>query len=370
MGFITKRQWSPDKKPRYSIHFKDQSGKWVEEATGVRKKNTDRLLVRREWEVADGTYGREEILFSEFYGGWIKGKKNRLKKSTYVSYEHTFRNHILPFFGDIPLSEIDRDKVQAWANEMSHKKLAPATVQRAFRYLRACLLTAVIGDKIRKNPCLKIDLARVERGELFFLEPCDVPVLIEHSREQESDLMAILGYAGLRLGEGLALAGRHVDLDRRTLTVARAYEYHAGIQDTKTGSPRSVPILPALEKILLERFSRHGRPGPDELLFGHDGKTPLDPSNVRKQFKKARDHSGLKPVTIHSLRHTFASALIASGASIKAVQVCLGHKSVVVTLDLYAHLLPVDLGSRMTEINKLYHPNGNGQDPDLEGENT
>ena len=328
--------------------------------------------MRRLKEVAEGTYGKGDMLFGEFYSGWIKGKKNKLKKSSYVSYESTFRNHILPFFEDIPLSEIDIDIVQAWANKVSEEEadLAPATIQRAFRYLRACLLTAVRGDKIRKNPCLKIDIARVERGELFYLDPSEVPVLLEHAREQESDLFAIWGYTGLRLGEGLALAGRHIDLDKRTLRVERAYEHHGGIQDTKTGNTRSVPILPALEKRLLERFSRHGCPGPDELLFSHDGEKPFDPSNVRRQFVKARDLAGLKQATIHSLRHTFASALIASGASIKAVQVCLGHKSIVVTLDWYAHLLPIDLGSCITQIDDLYRSNGNGEEPDTQGETT
>ena len=79
---------------------------------------------------------------------------------------------------------------------------------------------------------------------------------------------------------------------------------------------------------------------PDNVVFSHDGARPLDHSNVRRDFLKALDRAGLKHVTIHSLRHFFASNMLASGCSIKFLQHALGHASASMTLNVYSHLIP------------------------------
>ena len=173
--------------------------------------------------------------------------------------------------------------------------------------------------------------------------------------EPERDLVALLAWSGLRLGEGLALAWRHIDFESNAVIVERAWSYWGGFQEPKTsGSRRAVPMLPILRVHLQELYRSHGEPLPDTLLFSHDGEKPLDPSNVRRDFEAALKRAGLKHVTLHSLRHTYASASLSSGCSIKALQRSLGHASATMTLNTYSHLIQEDHGRSLMRTSALF----------------
>jgi len=81
------------------------------------------------------------------------------------------------------------------------------------------------------------------------------------------------------------------------------------------------------------------------LLVADGDGGPIPQNRFSQTWARAVDRVGLpKGTRFHDLRHTFASALIASGCSVKAVQVALGHESAAVTLNTYSHLWPTDDG--------------------------
>ena len=80
--------------------------------------------------------------------------------------------------------------------------------------------------------------------------------------------------------------------------------------------------------------------------------------SVKTAFQKACRKAGLEGVSVHSLRHTFASHLIMAGVPIKTVQVLLGHKSISTTLDIYGHLSPEHIA---LAINHLPYQNVGGK---------
>lgn len=82
------------------------------------------------------------------------------------------------------------------------------------------------------------------------------------------------------------------------------------------------------------------------------GETPLDPDNwYKRRFKKLREAAGLRPsVTLHPLRHTYASILIRQGENPKYVSVQMGHASVAFTLDVYGHLFQSQSSEAMTRL--------------------
>jgi site-specific recombinase XerD len=75
----------------------------------------------------------------------------------------------------------------------------------------------------------------------------------------------------------------------------------------------------------------------DSLFPTHVG-TPTDPRNALRAFEGVAERAGLSGVGLHTLRHSAASALIASGAHLKVVQELLGHSSYGITADVYAHV--------------------------------
>lgn len=312
---------------------------------GGYKTRRDALARLRDVEkrLAAGTLDREVLTFGAFYQRWIASKHN-LKESTRVSYEHTFRLHILPYFAGERLADVTPLDVQAWIDGLKESGMSPATVERCFRYFRACMKQAEAWSLIDRAPTMKINLPRKDNGELDFLDPGEIPPLLETIKDPERTLYAVLAMSGLRLGEGLALRWRDIDFEMRSIKVTRSWSYFGGFHEPKTPtSRRAVPLLDALAENLRDYYHSKGHPGLDDLLFTFDGRKPLDPANVRRRFLQALDAAGLKRVTPHSLRHSYASMMLSYGASVKALQNALGHASATMTLNTYSHLIASDI---------------------------
>jgi integrase len=279
-----------------------------------------------------------------------------VRTSTWASYEQTFRTHILPTFKDKKLATIKPLDVQTWIGRLSEGGVSPATTSKAYRCLRACLNDAVALEEIEKNPCgRKIQLPRPRHRELAFLEPFDIDILLDRIEGPERQLIMILAQSGLRLGEALALTWRHLDLAKNQITVERSWSAAGGFQDPKTRtSRRAVQMMPRLNQALQDYYASQGMPGPDSLLFSTGNGKPIDPGNLRRLFYRALEECNLKHVSLHSLRHSYASFMLASGASIVALQRSLGHADATMTLNTYAHLIPEDLGGALLRANQLF----------------
>lgn len=151
-------------------------------------------------------------------------------------------------------------------------------------------------------------------------------------------LVVLLAGTGLRISEALGLQVGDVDFLRGTLRVERQRDSRAeGFIPPKTrSSVRTVPL---------------GRVVVDELAAHLAAYGPADDGSIfTDELDQALTYSGWKPLwralgsnyKTHDLRHYAASALIAGGASVKQVQMILGHASAAVTLGVYAHLWPGD----------------------------
>lgn len=357
MAHIRKRTWTTaggETGFRYFVRYRDPAGRECERGGYRLKKDAEAAKKRIEAAIAGGTYGREDLIFGAFYERWISSKHN-LKESTRVSYEHTFRLHILPTFEGKLLGDITPLDVQAWIDGLAASGMSPATVARCFRYFRACVKQAEAWGLIDRAPTTKINLPRRDNGEMDFLKPDEIMAMLDAAREPERSLFAVLAMSGLRLGEALALRWRDVDFEMMAIIVTRAWSYHGGFHEPKTeGSRRAVPLLDALGDLLRDYYHSNGHPELEDLLFSDDGEKPLDPANTRKRFLQALEAAGLRHVTMHSLRHSYASIMLSYGASIKALQRALGHASATMTLNTYAHLIQEDMDPVLAKASRAF----------------
>lgn len=350
-GFIRTRH-KKDGKPRYQVIVKID-GRKRSLGTFRLKKDAVARLKRAEAEYAAGNFGRESLTLTDWYNRWLPSKHN-IKESTRVSYEHTFRLHILPTLGAMRLEDITRLNVQAWIDGLKRSDMSPATVGRCFRYFKACMKEAEASDLIVKAPTAKINLPRCDHPEISFLGPVELALLLDETKEPERTLYAVLAMSGLRLGEALALRWQDINFEMRAFGIQRAWSYWGGFQDPKTPkSRRAVPLIDWLSDTLRDYYHSKGHPDLDELLFTHDDKKPLDQSNTLKALKKRLKEAGLKEVDLKSFRHSYATIAISSGASIKALQNALGHSSATTTLNTYSHLLKEDMGDSLAKMNQL-----------------
>ncbi len=162
---------------------------------------------------------------------------------------------------------------------------------------------------------------------------------------------------GMRMGEMIALQPGDLDFNGLFIEVRRNY-VRGRITTPKTGRPRRVDMSDGLAEVLKEHLTerkkeslKKGWGTPSEWLFYNESGNLLNVSNLRNRvFVKCLEKAGLSHRRQHDLRHTYATLRIAKGDNVLDVSRQLGHHSVKMTLDVYAHWLP---GEKKAEVNEL-----------------
>ena len=180
---------------------------------------------------------------------------------------------------------------------------------------------------------------------------------------QDAELVRVASYAGLRLGELLALRWRDVDFAGHALTIERAMS--AGVESsTKSGKIRRVPLADQAAAALDRLSRREHFTAPEDLVFVNELGRTLDSWALRSRFKRARDAAGLRPLRLHDLRHTYGSLLAAAGVDLVTIQAAMGH-SALATTSIYLHARPASeqaqvftraFESRPTSLEDVPHP--------------
>jgi integrase len=295
--------------------------------------------------------------FHEFASGWFDRQKieggrrgGGLTHRGIADLEWRLSVHLLPFFKSMRLDAITVEDVDRYRlGKVKAGKLNATSINKMLATLSAILETAVEYELIARNaahgrrrrlpavtpPRTSLDRAEHIAALLSAAGELDAEAVVRHG--QRRALLATLTFAGLRIGEALALRWRDVDLARGTIIV-RAAKTDAGV--------RTVNILPVLRDELAA-YSARAKGDPDALVFGTSTGTPQCAENVRyRLLAKAVDRANVKlakageellPIlTPHSLRRTFASVLFAIGETPPYVMAQMGHTTATLTLAMYA----------------------------------
>jgi len=197
-----------------------------------------------------------------------------------------------------------------------------------------------------------VSAPRVQLEEVEILSPTEmIAVLANLEHHPLYPIVALALGTGMRRGELLGLQWGDVDLDGATARVERSLEETStGVRykSPKTKSGRRVISLPpsAVEALRAHRRQQlelrvalgHGRVETETPVFCTAGERPLSPNNLSRDWHRVVVARGLPKVMFHVLRHSHASALIASGMDVVSVSKRLGHGSPAITLTVYAHL--------------------------------
>jgi integrase len=138
-------------------------------------------------------------------------------------------------------------------------------------------------------------------------------------------------HTGMRKAELLNLRWSDIDFKQHTVTVQSKQDWH-----TKNYKSRTLQLTPVLYSVLKEHEQEQKRLGvKSDYVFTYRGHRIQD--NIKKSLVTVVKEAGLECVTLHTLRHTFASQLVMVGVSLMEVQKLMGHESFETTLR-YAHL--------------------------------
>jgi integrase len=266
---------------------------------------------------------------------------DQFKPAALRSYERAMRLRVLPRFGAVRLSDLDRPSLQAFASELQEEGRSASNVRGTFLPLRAVLRDAVDRGVLLVNACDGLRLPAVRGGRDRIVSPADAARLIDVAPEADRALWATAFYSGLRRGELQALRVKDVDLTTRVLRVERGWDDKEGpILPKSKAARRRVPIPPVLRDFLLTHRVTLDDREPDDLAFGRTASLPFYTKSLQERADRAWSAEHLERLTLHEARHCFASMMIAAGVNAKALQVFMGHSSIQVTYDLYGHLMP------------------------------
>lgn len=283
--------------------------------------------------------------WDEWYAGAKAGTiRNRsgdpYKPSALRAYEGAMRLRVLPELGAVRLSELRRADLQEFADQLLADELSPSYIQVTFLPIRAIVRRALGRDELAADPCRGLQLPANRGRRDRIASPVEAGALLAAVPEKERAVWATAMYAGLRLGELRALRVEDVNLAGGIINVERGWDPEVGVIELKSqAGRRKVPVAAVLRDYLLDHLARTGRVGSD-LIFGNTTERPFTASRLQAHADEEWEAAGLRRITPHECRHTFASLMIAAGVNAKALSTFMGHANISITLDRYGHLMP------------------------------
>lgn len=273
---------------------------------------------------------------------WLATYAKQNKESEQQQKSSILTNHLIPHFGELPLDEVTTAGVERYKAIKLGVRLAPKTVNNQLVVLRTALNCAREWGRLEKTP--RIKNLRTTSVNIDFLSEEEVEQLLQDGGERSwNTLIRLALRTGMRVGEVLALDWTDIDLEHRVITVRRSYS-HGFLSSTKSRKIRHIPIADdLLDDLSAVRCS--SRP----LVAESGGLVKYDVA--RRALLRACARAGVRPVGWHVLRHTFASHLVIGGVPLSAVQMLLGHASIVTT-QRYTHLAPNHLAEAVAVLNR------------------
>ncbi|MDT3697423.1 MAG: tyrosine-type recombinase/integrase [Ignavibacterium sp.] len=201
-----------------------------------------------------------------------------------------------------------------------------------YRTLKAAFNKALVWNYIEVNPFSKIKTPKLPKSFPLFISECElIEILNNTTSNLMKDIFTTAFYTGMRLGELLNMKWNWIDFNQNIITIKNSNQFIS-----KNKRERIIPIHQKVKAILQARFLL-GKPE-NNLLFYKYEDVKLNEDFVSKQFKKAVRAAKLnEKIHFHTLRHSFASALVQRGISLYAVKELLGHENIKTT-QIYSHL--------------------------------
>ena len=294
---------------------------------------------------------------ADWVGFWLETyKKQSVKAGTYDMYYGAYTRYIKPVIGHYKLDSLNPIVVQKFINDLAEKSLnnqsglSQSSLQKILITLSQAYDKAISLNILYENPCKNIVMPRKEKRQAVaftqdeqqrFIKNCTSGTVFEN-------MFVFAFYTGLRLGELQALTWDDINNDgtisvSKSLSVVNTYgnserKSKTVISDPKTkNGHRVIPLNKKAKKIIAMQKKNNSNNSP--FIFCSSVGTPLIKRNIYRAFNRILEKSDIKShVTVHSMRHSFATRLLEKGADIKTVSELLGHKSIQITLDIYSHV--------------------------------
>lgn len=344
----------------------------IDPKTGVEKRTTIRFKTHKEAKeaLADITFKRskgmlnfgesneDSLTFNDVYIKWLPIYEGTVQETTYDKTVIIFTKHILPKLGKFKIKKITVDdcqlSVNQWRKILKRYRMIKNYASKLFDF-------AQMRGYIEKNPMKLVFLPPTRMGntdeddenENFYtkqefkqFETC-LETLLDLKKKA---FFTILGNAGLRRSEALALTWKDIDFSNQTILINKALKYGRknGLYKgpTKTYNSRTISVNKKTMDAISEwkhvqegqlKLLNQKHHGPKQLLFNNTSNNYINPNQPSRWLKDFLLENELRLISNHGLRHTHCTLLFQAGVDLKTIQQRLGHNDVQTTLNIYTH---------------------------------
>lgn len=272
-------------------------------------------------ENSTNTLSEEGIVELERFKNWLHSK--RYSVNTIKTYADALKSFLL-FFNTKAIHEISNEDVILYNNYYILKNNLSASYQNQIvnaikLYFKTVQEKSIEIDKIHRPKRSKVLPNVLSKEEVKM-------ILNAHSNLKHKTMLSLIYSCGLRCGELLALQPHHIDSKRNLVLLKNA----------KGKKDRIAPLSPKILAMLRGYYATYK---PTKYLFeGQTVGAPYDARSLQSILKQALQKTGItKPVTLHWLRHSYATHLLESGTDLRYIQELLGHSSSKTT-EIYTHV--------------------------------
>lgn len=360
-GSITRRGRSS-----WRIKFdigRDANGKRKIEYRTIRGKRSEAEAVMAKLLASVGSGEHVELAkhsFGDYLRVWLKSQEASAAPKTLERQTEIVEKHIIPALGYHQLQKLTALHIDAYYAEARRSGrrdgkggLSERTLLHHHRVIFGALRHASKKRLVMRNVAQDADCPSPQRTDIEALDEAQTAKVILAAEKSIWYIPILLAATtGMRRGEVLGLRWCDVNLEAGKIHVARSLQEVGNVlltKEPKTKESRRAIDLPALT---LEALKRHrlaqaelrlslGLPKEEgAYVFTDETGGAFKPSRLTKAFEYIVRKAKVPKVSLHALRHSHASHLLASGINVKVVSERLGHTSAKTTLDIYAKVLP------------------------------
>lgn len=363
-GFRRKKDKNGNETGRLEYRF--MIGRDRYSVTGSSVGECRRLEQEKRDYIAEHSYIRNDrITVKQYFEEWMQAKVGTVKESTLYTERKQFVP-VLKRIGGRRVCELERRQIVALQSDLT-EDLSTYTANHCIMLLRSLLKAAVIDDIISKNPCDGIK--PLKRTEQKARDTIHRALTQEEQRvffdeiagDWYEELFRFLIQTGVRIGEAGALKWSDIDYKRNCIhirrTVTKTAKGHIIGKDTKSAAGmRDIPMTEDIRETLRRQREKVQAvlgiraAGVDSPVFLSMNGCLVHSVNMNGALNRICRRMGLERFTVHAFRDTFATRAIEQGMTPQTLKTILGHSSLAMTMDLYAHVLPNTKAEEMEKI--------------------
>ncbi len=306
-----------------------------------------------EYELKHGIYyNPDKIILNTWYDEWIETyKRPDCKESSIDDYNSYYNSHIRSQIGNLKIGEITTVTIQRLLNNMQEKRYSQSSIDKTYLVLHMLFKQAVKLDMINRNPCQSVTKPKgipKQNHIALTVEQQSIFLANLNPKSNYTALLKVMLFTGMRLGEVSALQWCDIDFQNKLIHVRHTMHTKHRVDNLTSAktkrSIRDIPMIPQVIEILRQKRNQEKVIQINGLVFHTKNGRAYEHNGVNAHLcsikKKIQKKGFIFPnITSHDLRDTFATRAIENGMNPQTLRDILGHSSLAMTMDLYAHVM-------------------------------